>query len=377
MPKTIRFSLADQAKFFPTLRKRVNQHFRDKNIDRNADSRMYLKTTVMLGLYFIPFALILANFLPLWAVMISYIVMGIGLVGIGMNIMHDANHGSYSKNPTINALLGYTLNLVGGNSFTWKVQHNMMHHTYTNIYGFDEDIEDKPFLRLSPNGKLKSYHRFQHLYAPILYGLATVTWILWKDFVALNAYTKEGKTAAMGSTHSKEFWILLSTKIAYWAIFFALPIALTSYSWGFLLLGFFFMHMTASMIMTLVFQVAHVVELTDHFQPDEQNEVENVWAMHQLATTSDFARDNKLVSWFLGGLNFQVEHHLFPNICHVHYPEVAKIVKATAEEFGVPYYEFKTFGGAIKSHFKSLKALGNNELTAVQLPKTSGAAIIK
>jgi linoleoyl-CoA desaturase len=365
MQKNIRFSLPDKAKFFQTLRDRVNGYFRDKKISRNGDWRMFLKTFILLGMYIGPFVLIMLNIIPVWAVLLSYFVMGVGLVGIGMSIMHDANHGAYSNTPWVNRMLGLTMNLIGGHALTWKVQHNVMHHTYTNIYGLDEDIEDKPILRLSPDGTLKKIHRYQHLYAPLLYGMATLSWILWKDFLALAAYNKEGKTQDLGHSPVGEFVLLTVTKIAYWCIFFIAPLVFLSYAPGILIAGFFLMHFTAGTIMTMVFQLAHVVENTSHYMPDEEGNVENVWAIHQMATTSNFARKNKLVSWYVGGLNFQVEHHLFPNICHVHYPEVAEIVKATADEFGVPYLEYKTFGQALSSHFKTLKALGRNELSSV------------
>lgn len=364
MKKFVRFSLPDKEKFFQTLRNRVNGYFRTNEISRNGDWRMYSKTLAMLAIYLVPFAFILTNTLPLWAVFIMYAIMGIGLVGIGMSVMHDANHGSYSKNPTVNKIMAYSMNLLGGNAFNWQIQHNVMHHTYTNIYGLDEDIEDKPLLRLSPEGKLKKHHRYQHIYALFLYGFATFAWILWKDFRSLAAYNKEGRVKDMGKNVVTEYIILTVTKIIYWAVFFVLPIVLTSYSWYFLLAGFLLMHYVGGWIMTVVFQLAHVVQITEHFQPNEEGNVENVWAMHQLATTANFARKNKLISWYVGGLNFQVEHHLFPNICHVHYPEVSKIVKNTAEEFGIQYNEYKTFLAALSSHLKTLKALGRDELTA-------------
>ncbi len=365
MQKNLRFSLPDRAKFFSTLRDRVNAYFRDQNISRNGDWRMYLKTAAMLTLYLGPFVLVMLNILPVWAVLLLYVTMGIGLVGIGMSVMHDANHGAYSKYPWVNRMLGLTMNLIGGHALTWKVQHNVMHHTYTNIYGLDEDIEDKPILRLSPNGKLWKIHRYQHLYAPILYGLATLSWILWKDFLALAEYNKEGKTQDLGHSPIGEFILLAVTKLLYWAVFFVMPLLVLSYAWWVPVLGFFLMHFTAGIIMTMVFQLAHVVESTNHYQPDENGNVENVWAIHQMATTANFARKNPLISWYVGGLNFQVEHHLFPNICHVHYPEISKIVEATAKEFDVPYLEYKTFRQALSSHFRTLKALGRNEINSI------------
>lgn len=365
MKNNVRFSLPDKAKFFQTLRNRVNGYFRDNEISRNGDWRMYSKTIIMIAMYLVPFGIIMTGTLPFWAVWLLYILMGTGLVGIGMSIMHDANHGSYSNNQILNRALGFTMNLVGGHALTWKVQHNVMHHTYTNIYGLDEDIEDKPILRLSPNGKLNKIHRFQHVYAPFLYAMATLSWILWKDFFALAEYNKTGQTKSLGHHPVWEFVILTVSKIVYWAVFFVAPLVFLSYAWWVPVVGFLLMHFTAGTIMTMVFQLAHVVETTDHFEPGEDGNIENVWAIHQMATTCNFARKNKLISWYVGGLNFQVEHHLFPNICHVHYPEVSKIVKSTAEEFDIPYLEYETFGEALSSHFRTLRALGRNEIQPV------------
>jgi len=364
MESTLKFSLPDHNKFFTTLRDRVNGYFRDKKISRNGDYRMYLKTMAMLAFYLFPFTLMFLFTFPVIVCLIFYIIMGIGLVGIGMSVMHDANHGSYSSKGWINDALSYSMNLIGGHSLTWKIQHNVMHHTYTNIYGLDEDVEDKPILRLSPNGKWYQIHKYQHLYAPFLYALSTLSWILWKDFKALAHYNREGKTQNLGHHPGREFWVLLITKILYWLVFFVCPLLFFSLPVWVPILGFFLMHVTAGLIMTMVFQLAHVVENTDHFQPNEEGNIENVWAIHQMRTTSNFAPQNILITWFVGGLNFQVEHHLFPNICHVHYPEISKIVKSTAKEFGLPYLEYSSFGEALFSHFKTLKALGQNNLEA-------------
>jgi len=356
-PKPLRFSRKDQQEFFQTLRKRVNAHFDEKKVSKTANFRMYFKSLFMLALYFAPFVLILTLSLPVWGGILLYVAMGFGLSGIGLSIMHDANHGSYSHNKIINRMMGGTLNLVGASSFTWKIQHNVLHHTYTNIYEMDEDIHDKPFLRLSPYGKYKSYHKFQHWYAIALYSLSNISWVIMKDFRQLREYNQSGMTERNGFDPKKETIFMIANKLFYFGYIIALPIAL-GLPWWLTLLGFVIMHMLAGALVTIIFQLAHVVEGPGHHEPHPSGTMENTWAIHQLETTANFAHYNPVISWFVGGLNYQIEHHLFPHICHVHYKGMSKIVKDTATEFGLPYYENKWFFSAVASHLRVLKEFG-------------------
>ncbi len=355
--KSLRFSRKDPKMFFQTIRSRVNEYFEENKIEKTGNLGMYFKTFCMFSLYFIPFFLILTSSLSFGSILIAFSIMGLGLSGIGLSIMHDANHGSYFKNKKLNNLLGYSLNVVGGSSFTWKVQHNILHHTYTNIYEMDEDIHDKPFLRLSPHGKYKWYHKFQHLYAIGLYSLATVSWVLMKDIRQLKEYNLSGMTQKSGHLPKKEIWVMLFTKVLYVFYIIILPILLGVH-WGAVILGFMLMHMIAGILITTIFQLAHVVEGPEHHKPHPTGTMENTWAIHQLKTTANFAQNNPILSWFVGGLNYQIEHHLFPHVCHIHYKKISEIVKETALEFDLPYYENKWFFGAVYSHLKVLKEFG-------------------
>ncbi len=362
--KNLRFPRKDPNQFFHTMRSRVNAYFEDNNIKKTGNWTMYLKTFVMFAIYFVPFILILVLGMPNWAAIIMYFIMGLGLSGIGLSIMHDANHGAYSKNKYVNKIMGLSLNLVGGSSFTWDIQHNVLHHTYTNIYELDEDIDDKPFLRLSPHGKYKKYHKFQHLYAMFLYSLATVSWIAMKDFRQLRAYNSSGMTEKSGRNPKTETAIMILTKSLYFFYIIALPIML-GISWWVVLLGFIIMHMVAGVFITTIFQLAHVVEGPEHHAPHPSGTMENTWAIHQLQTTANFAHYNPIISWYIGGLNYQIEHHLFPHICHIHYRHISKIVKETALEFDLPYYENKWFTTAVISHLRVLKEFGKEPKMAV------------
>jgi linoleoyl-CoA desaturase len=357
----IKFAQKEQAEFFSTLRQRVNDHFTKNQISQKGNWKLYTKSVVFIAAYLVPLALIIANVLSGWAIVVGYTIMGLGMVGIGMSIMHDAIHGSYSQSSWLNKLMGRSIDIVGGNVITWQIQHNVLHHTFTNIYGHDEDIHDKPILRLSPEGKLWKIHRFQHYYALFLYGLSTVSWATSKDFRQMIDYQKRGLLEKVGAKFTPAIIELTISKILYFIVVLALPLFFSAAPWSLILAGFFAMHFTAGVILTVVFQLAHVVENTEHPIPSDEGNMENTWAIHQLYTTANFAKNNKFLSWYVGGLNFQIEHHLFAHISHVHYPAIAPIVKQTALEFGIPYNEYKTLTQAIVSHWRVLRLLGRDE----------------
>jgi len=353
----IRFQNKEQVTFVKELRKRVNGYFKENNISRNANRHMVIKSISMFLIYLVPYALMYMGFLSgAWALILA-VVMGIGMAGIGMSVMHDANHGAYSSNPKVNNLLGVCIHLIGGDVYNWKVQHNILHHTYTNIDGLDGDIDQDPLLRLSTEQKWGKGHKFQHIYAFFLYTLGTLLWAVL-DFVQYRRFTKLGLSPDGKLDKSKQFRKLVIYKIAYWAFIFALPMIFSPFAWWQILLGWLVMNLVAGFILTVTFQLAHVVEGVSFPVPTDEGKVENEWMIHQLKTTANFAKNSKLVTWFVGGLNFQIEHHLFPNICHVHYKKISDIVKATAEEYGIIYNDNKTYFGAVRSHYKMLKELG-------------------
>lgn len=364
MQKMVRFSRQGQEDFFAVLTARVNQYFDQNNIPRTGNTHLYIKSVAMYAIFLLPVAVIVAFTLPAWAVWLCYAVVGVGMSGVGLCVMHDANHGTFSKLPWVNRLMSYSMNMIGGSAFTWYVQHNVRHHSFTNIYEMDEDIHDKPFLRLSPEGKLKSYHRFQHLYAFPLYALSTLSWLLVKDYRQLAEYNKEGITRQHGYSPLRELLVMTFSKLAFVFVLLVLPI-LAGTPWWVALVGFLLMNVIAGLYITIVFQLAHVIEETTQYKLPEGGRMENTWAIHQLTSTANFACNNRIVTWLVGGLNFQVEHHLFPSISHVHYPEISKIVKQTTQEFDLPYYEHRYIADAFKSHVQQLRHLGTGTAIAV------------
>jgi len=347
--------------FFTTLKKRVNNYFEEQKISQHANGVMVFKTVCFLITY-IGALLSLIIFKPVFGVAIFiWTLLGLAKSCIGMCIMHDAVHGAYSANKTINKILGWTLHLTGGTVHNWRLQHNILHHTYTNITHMDDDIDAKVVLRLSPHILFKKFHKLQYIYATFIYSITTLYWVLLKDFVQFFKYTKNGVNPNKPKQNKILFIKIILIKFCYLFCFVALPIIAGLPIWQ-VLLGFVVMHAVSGLVLTIVFQMAHVVEGSAYPMANEAGIIENNWAIHQMSTTVNFSRKNKILSWFVGGLNFQVEHHLFPKICHVHYPKISDIVKQTAEEFGIPYLENKTFAKALVAHYKMLKNFGTVDL---------------
>ncbi len=355
---SIRYNHKDRL-FYTTLRKRVDEYFRNNQISKYGNYTMVLKTICMFAFYLIPYFLLIFNVFSSQMIQLLLCVLaGFGMAGIGLGVMHDANHGSYSKNPKINKLMSYSLVLIGGSPLNWQLQHNNLHHTYTNIDGVDEDIAPPGILRFSPHARYKKIHRLQIFYAWFFYGLMTIMWSITKDFKQLRRYNRMGLLATAKTEYSSHLRWIIFYKVIYYAYALLIPLLLIHAFWWQILLGYFIMHFTAGLVLALIFQPAHVVEDTRFPLPDETGNMENDWAVHQLYTTANFAPKSLLFSWYVGGLNFQVEHHLFPNICHVHYKKLSSIVKETASEFGLPYNSQPTFAGAVWSHAKMLWRFG-------------------
>jgi len=361
--KTITFA-TNHRDFSSTLNKRVAEYFRKENIGRHGNTEMAIKTVCMFAAYFVPYILIVSGAITnVPGLLITLVVMSLGLAGIGLSVMHDANHGAYSDKRWINTLVGYSINLIGANAFNWKMQHNVLHHTYTNVHEEDEDISPRGVLRLTPHSAWKRFHRYQFIYAWFLYGLMTLVWLFCNDFVRMVRYDKNGMAKRQNANIALEWVILIASKLVYIGYIFVIPVIFTALTWWEVALGVVLMHYIAGFILAIIFQPAHVIEGTAFPIPDESLTLENNWAVHQLLTTTNFGNGSRWFSWYIGGLNFQIEHHLFPNICHVHYRKISGIVQETAREFGLPYKSTRTFLQALIKHGRLLKQLGTRPVT--------------
>ncbi len=351
MSTTVKFS-KEKTTFSKTLKSNINDYFIQNNFKRTGNGKLTLKAIILLSSLFILY-ITLVFIQPHWSISVLLCaILGVNLAAIGFNIMHDAGHNTFSDNKRVNSILSYSLNLLGGNIYLWKLKHNIAHHTYTNIDGEDHDIEIK-FMRIHHDQPIKKHHRFQHFYFIILYSISYLAWIFYQD------YEKFLKSKL--SQHSAKITIPFKEKVIFWVskvvhilLFIIVPIIFV----GFVptIVGLLITSTVCGICLATVFQLAHVVSITE-FKTIEDYRVEDEWMVHQLQSTSNFATGNKFLTWLLGGLNFQVEHHLFPKISHIHYPELNKIVKSTCREFSIPYNEYPTFWSAFNSHFNVIKSM--------------------
>lgn len=354
MPK-VTFNNKDKS-FFNTLKSSVDQYFASQQIKKTGNWALYSKTAVLAPAAVLIYALLL--FLPMPAVLAIVLccMLGFVLASIGFNVMHDACHGSYSSKGWVNTLMALSSNLLGGNTYIWKFKHNIVHHTYTNIDGVDDDIALSPLMRQCTTQKWHPPHRFQHIYGFLLYAFTSLAWFFVMDFTKY--FNQKVHTTPMTKMDFKEHVIFWVSKGLYAAFFVVIPII--KLGWMPWMFGFIALNLTLGLTLAVVFQLAHVVEHTEFVHVDQQDtmKIENEWAIHQVKTTANFAPRNKFISWYVGGLNYQVEHHLFPRISHIHYPAINRIVKQTCAQFNIGYNEFPTMQAAIASHYRMIKQLG-------------------
>ena len=359
MPK-VTFNNKNKA-FYNALKLNVDQYFQANNIKQTGNWELYAKTLVLIpsaiGLYI----LLLSVTMPALLSLTLCALLGFILASIGFNVMHDACHGSYSSKKWLNEIMGLSLNALGGNAFIWKFKHNIVHHTYTNVDGVDDDIAKSPLMRQCDSQKWVPAHRFQHIYVVLVYAISSIAWVALMDF---NKYFQQKVfTTPLQKMSIKEHIIFWASKLLYAIFYVAIPVHFVG--WGAWAIGFACMQVTMGLTLALIFQLAHVVEHVEFEAAAGMDHklIENEWAIHQIKTTANFAPKNKFVNWYVGGLNYQVEHHLFPRISHVHYPAISSIVEKTCKEFNLPYNTFSTFTGSLASHFRMMKQLGRKPAT--------------
>jgi linoleoyl-CoA desaturase len=341
--------------FYSDLKKEVDLHFRKTQIQKTGNWKLYIKTVVLIpAAIIIYFSLLYFSFPVAINILLSGL-MGCILASIGFNVMHDACHGSYSKRKWVNDLFSLTMNALGSNAFIWKQKHNVIHHTYTNVDGVDDDIAKSPLLRECESQRWVPAHRIQHIYLFFVYSISSIAWTLLTDFIKY--FSKKIIHTDLQKMSVKEHFIFWGSKVICLFFYIVLPILLKGGI--FWVLFYFPMHVMLGLTLSTTFQLAHVVEHTEFEAATlDPKVIETEWAVHQIKTTSNFAMRNKFISWFVGGLNFQIEHHLFPRISHVHYPALSKIVKNVCEKHKIPYNYFPTMTSAIASHVRYMKQMG-------------------
>jgi linoleoyl-CoA desaturase len=341
--------------FFNALKASVDTYFKENNLKTTGNWRLYSKTLILIpgavGLYL---ALLFVPMNPILAIVLCGI-LGVGMASIGFNVMHDACHGSFSTRSWVNEVFGLTHNFLGGNATLWKLKHNIVHHTYTNVDGIDDDINNMPFMRECRTQPWKPMHRYQGIYMFALYGFTSV-FMFGMDY--LKYFSRKIYTTPIKHMTTRDHILFWFGKIFFILVYIVIPIVVVGWqSW---LVGFAVTQFALGLTLALVFQLAHVVEHAEFESAGvDPKKIENEWAIHQVKTTANFAANNKLVTWLVGGLNYQIEHHLFPRISHIHYPALSKIVKDTCDKFDLRYNYFPTTRAAIASHYRVMKEIGS------------------
>lgn len=337
------------------LKHRVQAYFEQNNIKQTGGSKILTKAIILVGLLCATYIHLIV-FQPVWWIgILECALLGILVASIGFNVMHDGGHGSFSEKRGMNKIASWSASMLGVSQFMWSMKHNTIHHTYTNVDGVDDDIEIGIMMRMAPTQDHLKFHKFQHIYFVGLYMLMYVFWVFYSDYYKyftqkIGAFPLK----KMSTMDHIQFWLV---KIWHLAVFIVVPIAVYGF-WAWLV-GFLMMSFVGGFILSIVFQLAHTVEDAEFPMPNEEtNKLPDEFAAHQIKTTANFATNNKFISWFVGGLNFQVEHHLFPKISHVHYPAINKIVIEVCKDHNLNYIEYPTMTSAVKAHVGFLKEMG-------------------
>ncbi len=344
-----------QRGFRKTLNERVDAYLRENKLPARDLPAMYVKTAVSLLWWLASYLLLLLGGFPTWVNLILCVVFAFAIAAVGFNVMHDANHRGFSDSPRVNRLVSLSAELLGISGFRWRTKHNVWHHTYTNIAGFDDDIESYGLIRLSPRVPWRPMHRLQQWYFPLVYSLIAFDFIL-RDFLMAffgrsdpnHVYPK------MPAGEKATFWL---GKLFHFGVMIGLPMLV--FPWWQVLLGYVFIMLIVGLLLGIVFQLAHISGDAQFPVPAENPlRIENEWAAHQVATTVDFAPRNRALNFYIGGLNYQIEHHLLPHICHINYPRLAPIVERTCKEYGLRYVAYPSWRAAFAAHWRQLRALG-------------------
>ncbi len=353
--KDARIRLVRRSPLQKDLDARVNAWFEANGKSQRGGARLGLKAATIFAWFWISWGVALSGAGGWAGLVVAALSMGFALAGLGFNVMHDGCHSSFSESREVNRWMGAVLDFLGGSSYVWKVKHNVMHHTYPNIVGSDDDVEVGGLARLAPEQPRRRFHGLQQFYMWVLYGFISMKWHWWDDFVQVG----QGRIGehAFPRPKGQELWQFIVGRLVFVAWAMVVPVLVIGF-WPALVL-YVVSQFSLGVTLAVVFQLAHCVEEAEFPAVAGVTEpVEMDYAELQLATTVDFARGNPLVTWYLGGLNYQVIHHLFPRVSHVHYAYIAPIVAEVCAEHGVKYRTQPTMWGALKSHARWLRRMG-------------------
>lgn len=355
--KKFKFTQSLNTPFYLELKQKVDAYFAARSNNRKANTHMYTKMILLFLLFFTSYGLLLSNALSQIQMIFMTIIFGLSNVLIAFNVAHDASHGALFKKRIWNKVFAYSFNLIGVNQYIWDIKHNQSHHAFTNIEGLDIDIEQAKIARINESSPRKWFHRYQHIYLPFFYPLASLFMIFVKDF-QMFAARKYGNNVIL--THPrKERFILFFSKFLYLTYALIIPIIVINLVWWKIVLWFVIMHLIMGVFLSIILFPAHVLDDSPFPKPDDNMEIHNSWAIHQVETTTNFAANSRLITWLAGGLNTHIAHHLYPHICHIHYYNLTKIIREVASKHEIPFRD-KTLFGALRSHLAYFKRLGRN-----------------
>lgn len=354
----LKFGTSNNSPFYTELKKRVDHYFLSNGYSRHANGAMIFKIIFIILILTGSYAALLSNRLTEFQMLLCALLFGLGKGLIAFNIAHDASHGALFKNARLNHIFSYSFNLIGVSNYIWNIKHNLSHHTFTNIPGHDMDIEQTKIARFTVNTPPKWFHRYQHLYLPFFYPFLSIFIIFIKDFMMFGKQ-KYGNSEV--SHPGKEYWILFISKLFYLTYALIIPLVVIDLPWYKILLGFLLVHMVVGLFLATILIPVHALDDSDFPEPDENGIIDNSWVVHQIESTSNYGANNWLLTWLAGGLNTHIIHHVFPNICHIHYYELTKIIRQTSHEYGIKFRD-KTIGDAAISHLRFLKTMGRNSI---------------
>jgi linoleoyl-CoA desaturase len=349
----IKVKFAKDSGFREELERRVDAYFERTGLRRQDDPRMYLKTVVVLSWTVGSYCLLLLS-RAWWEAAWAAVSLGVAAAAVGFNVQHDGNHGGYSGSKRVNGLMAFTLDLLGGSSYNWSWKHNVFHHTYPNVTGADEDIDAGWLARLSPHQQRLPGHRFQQFYMWPLYGFLSFKWQFFDDYKVYVSGRLFGHPVPRPRGWASVG--LFGGKLCFYA--WALVLPMLFHPVLAVLACYLLASMACGVTLSVVFQLAHCVEGASFPEAAAGARLEREFSAHQVETTVDFARGSRFWTWFTGGLNFQIEHHLFPRVCHLRYPALSEIVEEVSGEYGVRYVAHPSFGSAVKSHYRWLRQMG-------------------
>lgn len=357
--RKLKFTSDNGTEFYKELTERLDRYFESNNINRTGNRTMYFKIVLYLTLDVIFYGLMITSD-TVATFYIFYLLMGLSVLLTAFNISHDAAHGVAVRSKFWNKVLfQLSFNLQGNNAYVWGKNHTESHHLYTNIEGSDIDVLNNPLVRMTVTQNLRWFHRFQHIYSPLLYLLYSLNWFLFRE--SLMIFNVSSRTIKI-TIPKIEVIKLVLFKVLYLGYMIVLPIYLLPFGWTYVFMAFMLNHFMVSILFVGVLGVSHLSDYVQHPKPDKDGRLNISWPTLQMITSVDYNADSKFFNWTLGGFNAHALHHLLPNICHVHYINILPMFRELCDKHGIVYIEMP-YGKSLLSHFRFLKGMG----TAVQL----------